>query len=351
MSAVAQAPVYAIHDGDVVRDRDTVLAIWHGNLGESERMRAKYDWFYLGASGDPPLLRLLRHEPDGSWAGACAAGRRRMLMHGREIQGGVMVDLAVTPAHRTLGPAMMLQQCIVEAGRRELDVLYGFPNPRAAAVFKRIGYRHWGDIVRYARVLRYSTYVRRRLPTPLAPVAGWLLDTGTRTRDLLRRLMQPTTKAAWSDVADERIDALWGTSAPKEGLTAIRDARHARWRFDRSPVARTRYLLVTRPGDDTLLAWFATQVEGDALFVRDFWSDDADRGVGMHYIDALVRAARREGHASVSVEIAARASRIANWESAGFVARGQRPVFGLCSDEAVSVRAEDLYLTSADEDE
>jgi GNAT superfamily N-acetyltransferase len=351
MSAVAQPPAYAIHDGDVVRDRETVLAIWHGNLGESERMRAKYDWFYLGAPGEPPLLRLLRHEPDGSWAGACAAGRRRMLLHRREIQGGVMVDLAVTPAHRTLGPAMMLQQCIVDAGRRELDVLYGFPNPKAAAVFKRIGYRHWGDIVRYARVLRYSTYVRRRLPTPLAPVAGWLLDTGTRTRDLLRRLMQPTTKAAWSDVADERIDALWGTSAPKEGLTAIRDARHARWRFDRSPVARTRYLLVTRPGDDTLLAWFATQVEGDALFVRDFWSDDADRGVGMHYIDALVRAARREGHASVSVEIAARASRIANWESAGFVARGQRPVFGLCSDEAVSVRAEDLYLTSADEDE
>lgn len=351
MSAVAQPPTYAIHDGDVVRDRDTVLAIWHGNLGESERMRAKYDWFYLGAPGDPPLLRLLRHEPDGSWAGACAAGRRRMLLHGREILGGVMVDLAVTPAHRTLGPAMMLQQCIVEAGRSELDVLYGFPNPRAAAVFKRIGYRHWGDIVRYARVLRYSRYVRRRLPAPLAPVAGWLLDTAARTRDLLRRLRQPATKTAWSNVSDERIDALWGTSAPNDALTAVRDARHVRWRFDLSPVARTRYLLVTRPGDGTLLAWFATQVEGDALFVRDFWSDDADRGVGMHYIDALVRAARRAGHASISVEIAARAGRIANWKSMGFVARGQRPVFGLCSDEAVCVRAEDLYLTSADEDE
>jgi hypothetical protein len=64
MSAVAQAPVYAIHDGDVVRDRDTVLAIWHGNLGESERMRAKYDWFYLGASGDP----------SGSWRSSLSSG-------------------------------------------------------------------------------------------------------------------------------------------------------------------------------------------------------------------------------------------------------------------------------------
>ena len=64
-----------------------------------------------------------------------------------------------------------------------------------------------------------------------------------------------------------------------------------------------------------------------------------------------VRAARRTGHASISVEIAARASRTAAWQSRGFVARGQRPVFGLCSDDAVSIRAEDLYLTSADEDE
>ena len=352
MSAVAQpAATYAIHEGDVVRDRNTVLAIWHGNLGEAERMRAKYEWFYLGAPDAPPLLRLLRHEADGSWAGACAAGRRRMLLHGKEIHGGVMVDLAVTPEHRTLGPAMMLQQCIVDAGRRELEVLYGFPNPKAAAVFKRIGYRHWGDIVRYARVLRHSTYLRRRLSAALAPLAAWALDVATQLRDALRRLNQPRTEASWSDTADERFDALWTTSAPADALTAIRDARHARWRFDQSPVARTRYLLVTRPGDGALLAWFATQVEGDVLFVRDFWSDDADHGVGMHYIDALVHAARRAGHASISVEIAARAGRIAHWISRGFVVRGQRPVFGLCSNDAVIVRAEDLYLTSADEDE
>ena len=351
MNAVAQPASYAIHDGDVVRDRSTVLAIWHGNLGDPERMRAKYDWFYLGTPDETPLLRLLRHEPDGEWVGTCAAGRRRMLLRGRKIHGGVMVDLAVKPDHRTLGPAMMLQQCIVDAGRRELDVLYGFPNPKAAAVFKRIGYRHWGDIVRYARVLRYATYVRRRLPAALAPFAAWVLDAATQLRDALRRLGQPGTKVTWSETADERMDALWAASAPGDALCAIRDARHVRWRFDQSPVARTRYLLIARPDDDALLAWFATQVEGDALFVRDFWSDDADRGVGTRYIDALVHAARRAGHASVSVEIAARGSRIASWNSRGFVARGKRPVFGLRSNEADAVCADDLYLTSADEDE
>ena len=351
MNAVAQPATYAIHEGDVVRDRDTVLAIWHGNLGEADRMRAKYDWFYLDAPHGAPLLRLLRHEPDGTWAGACAAGRRRMLLHGREIRGGVMVDLAVTPEHRTLGPAMLLQQCIVDDGRRELDVLYGFPNPKAAAVFRRIGYRHWGDIVRYARVLRYSGYVRRRLPAGLAPLAAWLLDTTTRLRDAARRLLQPRMEAEWSETADPRMDALWASSAPSDALTAVRDARHVRWRFDQSPVARTRHLLLTRPGDGLLLAWFATQVDGDALVIRDFWSDDADSGVGTHYLDALAHAARRAGHASISIEIAARPSRIAPWTRRGFVARGTRPVFGLCGNEADAIRAEDLHPPSADENE
>lgn len=351
MSAVAQPATYAIHDGDVMRDRDTVLSIWQGNLGEATRMRAKYEWFYLGAPAGAPLLKLLRHEADSAWVGTCASGRRRMLLRGQEIRGGVMVDLAVTPDHRSLGPAMMLQESIVDAGRRELDVLYGFPNPKAAAVFKRIGYRHLGDIVRYARVLRHSDYVRRHLPAVLAPLAGWVLDTVIGLRDAVRRMAGPRLYATWTDAADPRMDALWAASAPSDALTAIRDVCHVRWRFDQSPVARTRHLLLARPGDGSLLAWFATQVEGDALVIRDFWSDDADNGLGAHYIDALANAARRAGHASVSVEIAARESRVLPWKSRGFSARGQRPVFGLCSDGHDPIRADELYLTAADEDE
>jgi hypothetical protein len=103
------------------------------------------------------------------------------------------------------------------------------------------------------------------------------------------------------------------------------------------------------------MAWFATQVEGQALFVRDFWSNDADTAVGAHYLDALVHAARQMGHASVSVEIAARESRLTTWRSRGFVARSCRPVFGMQHGRAGldsdDIGSDDLYLTSADEDE
>jgi hypothetical protein len=350
MNAEAPAPTYAVYDGDASLDRATVLSIWQGRLGQLDRMRAKYDWFYLLCPGGPPLLQLLRHEPDATWVGTCAAGRRRMLWRGKEMRAGVLVDLAVSAEHRSLGPAMLLQQGLIAAGRRDLDVLYGFPNPKASAVFKRIGYRPFGEIVRYARVLRHRGYLEKRIPSVLAVPAALLLDAAFGLRDAWRRATAPRLQARWRDEADPRMDLLWESSAPRDSLGAIRDARHVRWRFDQSPIAKTRHLLLIRPGDNQLMAWFATQVEGHALFVRDFWSNDADIAVGVHYLDVLVHVARQMGHTSISVEIAARESRLTTWRSRGFVARSRRPVFGLQlgSDD---ISSDDLYLTSADEDE
>lgn len=136
--AAPQPPQYRVRDGDTAVDRDAVLAVWRGNLGQDARMAAKYDWFYRDAPAGAPLLQLLMHAGTASPVGVCAAGRRQMLRDGDTLRAGVLVDLAVTPEHRTLGPALILQQGLFAAGQRELDLLYGFPNPKAAPVFKRM---------------------------------------------------------------------------------------------------------------------------------------------------------------------------------------------------------------------
>jgi hypothetical protein len=351
MTAAAPAPLYVTRDGDAARDRDIVLSIWRGNLGQASRIEGKYDWFYLSGPAGAPLLQLLQHAPDEAWIGACSAGRRRMLWHGRELRAGVLVDMAVVPEHRSLGPALILQQSLLAASRRELDLIYGFPNPKSAAVFKRIGYRKFTDIVRHARVLRHAGYLARRLPAPLARVAGPLLDLAQRARDALRSIGAPRLRASWSERVDARVDTLWASAPHGEGLVAVRDAAHLRWRFDQAPLDPTRYLLL---GDahGALRAWFATQAIDGTLHVRDYWSDDAHAGLGVNYVDALVGAARGRGCSAVSVEIAGPAARSAGWVARGFVARSQRPVFGCWSAATADNTGEfDLFLTSADEDE
>lgn len=348
MTTLSPPPQYVVHAGNALRDRDTVQSIWRGNLGQQDRMAAKYDWFYLASPHGPPLLQLLRHA-NGDWVGTACAGRRRMRWQGRDITAGVLVDLAVLPEHRSLGPALILQQGLIAAGARHLDLLYGFPNPKAAAVFKRIGYNKLTDIVRYARVLRHGRYLRERMPAWLAAPLGAAADIAIALRDAWRRLGGVSVRTEWRDRADPRMDALWADSAPNSGLVTIRDRRHARWRFDESPLAPTRYLLVTSPNNERLLAWFATQADGATLHVRDFWSRQGAACDATHVL-ALLAAARKAGYASVSVEIAAAAPVIVGWNACGFVERSRRPVFGRWSGADQHEGAE-LFFTSADEDE
>lgn len=340
---MAVQAAYTVHEADVERDRELVLRLWRGNLGDDARMARKYDWFYRGCPHGTPLVLLLRHEDSGEWVGVATAGPRRMLWEGRPVLAGVLVDLAVLPAHRTMGPALILQMALMEEGVKRFDLLYGFPNPKAAPVFKRVGYARLGELARHARVLRHGDYLRRRLPGLLAIPAGWLLDTLDRVRLSVRARGHGVL---WQAQADETLAAAWSAKAAGDGPVAVRDLGFLRWRFDQSPLHATRYLVV-RGRDGDVAAWFACEARAHGLQVLDAWSRRGAAGPSPAEVVALLRAARAEGHASVSVELSAAAA-AGGWAEAGFVARGGRPVFGRSAGAGALPW---LWLTAADEDE
>ena len=99
----------------------------------------------------------------------------------------------------------------------------------------------------------------------------------------------------------------------------------------------------------TPVAWFATRLDGHTLHVHDFWSRDGAQ-IAPETVAALLRAARVAGHAAISIELATSAERMQPWLSAGFSARGKRPVFGHWGAKAEDT-VPSLHLVSADEDE
>lgn len=348
-SPARSQPEYVTFAGDVRRDREAVLAAWRGNIGQEQRHASKFDWFYRACPFGEPLVRLLRHAPTGALVGVGAAGQRRMFRAGRELRAGVLVDLAVATEHRSLGPAITLQKALMSAGEERLDLLYGFPNPKAAPVFKRVGYEKIGELVRYARVLRYRRQLPRVMPPAAALPLGVLLDGATRIRQAVAARRARDLRTEWVDEVVPEMDDLWRRSDHGEAAIAARDTVLLRWRFDEAPLPRTRYLLVRDATSGVLEAWFACQPDGADLHIRDFWSIDAAEGVGERFIDALARAARRAGHALLSVEYAGPAPRVGAWLDAGFVPRSRRPIFGKWSRSAGEGRQ--LHLTAADEDE
>jgi hypothetical protein len=119
-------------------------------------LSAKYDWFCLRALQDAPRM------------------------------GGVLVGLAVQSAHRSLFPAVQLQRALIAHAAASFNVLYGFPIHRVAPVFARVGYRRIGELTRHATVIRSAYYLGRRLPQPLARLAGTCIDQSVAAALLLR---------------------------------------------------------------------------------------------------------------------------------------------------------------------
>src|SRR5690606_26171715 len=337
---------YTVHEADVERDRGLILSLWSGKLGQDARMARKYDWFYRQCPFGAPLTLLLRHEESGAWVGVASAGPRPMWMDGQRVLAGVLVDLAVATEHRSPGPALMLQMALIEAGLRRFDLLYGFPNPKAAAVFKRVGYAPLGELARHARVLRHGGYVRRRLPALLAEPAGWLLDMADRMR---LWSASEGLRTQWHERADAVPDTLWSSAAAEQGPVAIRDADFRRWRFDASPLLDARHLLV-RDRTGAFVAWFACEARESGLHLLDAWTVQGGTGPSHAQLVALLRAARAAGHASVSVELSGAAATAA-WRETGFVARESRPVFGRARNGGTAALKDRIWLTSADEDE
>lgn len=339
---------YEVVEAIAQRDREEILALWDGILGHRTRLTAKYDWFYLDCPGNAPLVMTLLHRPGGDRVGVVAAGERRMLWRGAAVRAALMVDLAVAPEHRWLGPALILQRRMKQTAAERFDLLYVFPNPLATPVYLRAGYAQLGEIVRHARVLRHRRYVARHLPEPLAWAAGALLDTLDAVR---RRLRTRPCRHAWTDRCNDEMEQLWATSPHGDGPVTIRDRAYLEWRFDRSPLVRTRYLLL-RGDDGRLEAWFACQArDDDILQVHDFWSVDAVEGLSRSRVDTVLHAARAAGHRAVWFEFAGAPRAVAGWREAGFKPRSRRPVFGHSTACPPQTLAASLHLTAADEDE
>lgn len=355
MSAVSSAKPseYFVVAGDVHRDRGKFMHVCRSNLtGSAARFDAKYDWFYLDCPWGAPLLQAIVRGAGDEWVGVAAIGPRRMLLDGKEIRAGELVDLVVDSKHRSLGPALMLQQAIFDRALAEFDLIYGFPNPKALPVVKRVGYSSFPDIVRASRVLRHAPYLQRVMPRLPARIGGFALDFVDRCGDIGRWLTGSRYVYEWSSEVTLRMQELWNRTRPHKGLVSVRDRETLGWRFTQAEFHHARFLQVSERRGGPIAAWFACQGEGPTLHVRDFWSADATTGVSRKALHALIRAGRAEGYAVISVESASTSDALSTWRGVRFIARSRRPVVGAWSPRIPeSARPAAIHLSPADEDE
>lgn len=346
MSAqVADSNPYAVARADVVRDRDAVVDIWRSSLHDDQARSLKLDWFYRHAPHDA-LLQVLLHQPSHTIVGTAGVGWRRMRLDGRDLRSGLLADMAVMPGHRMLGPALLLQRTASDTALQDGDLVYGFPNPHAVPVVKRLGYVHVGDMTTYVRIVRHGPYLARRVPAALAAPLGACIDRLVWLRDRLHRMAGRPLHAAWRTTPHETVHAqAWSGPGTLEG---VHDRDALEWRFARCPLESFRFLYVQRDREPQPCAWFVCRQQGDTLHVVDFKTDPA--GSASRSLTVLADAAHALGCRSISLEGCLADSEKALLRRHGFFVRQGRPVYARWKQDDAAPRAA-FRLTPFDEDE
>ena len=342
---------YSVVEADLEKDRSRILSFWE-RIGFSAPDRAeRYDWFYIHNPDGRGRIYLLMVEGESEIIGTGCAGTRWIcLPGGRKVRASVLVDFAVDPAHRSVGPALTLQRKVREGEMRYADLLYGLPDTKAVPIFKRLGSDQVLQEVSYAYVTRTGSYLQRALPSwaaPLGAATGALLD---MFRGMLLRggALAGGAFCEWRSDPTPDHDALW--SRQLEGQhpgMGVRDCRHLSWRFGS---ADWRYAVVMAKRDSSLLAYMICRRVDDELIVSDMLIP-GEPEAQKQALNAFLVLARKESVRVVRLDLLAPAQTTKALESVSFSVRGSRPCFIIRNpDRCQQPLTENWWFTKVDED-
>ena len=368
-------PRYVVERRPVAEVEADLRRLWDDNLTVAGGVARKFAWLYREAPDLPDGVFMLAAEADGArtWVGTAGVLIRRIQVAERELRAGVLADLAVDRAHRSVGPALALAREAKAWTLGTLDLAYGFPNKLAEGVFKRVGYKVLGTMPRYARVLRHAGYAAKvteddlsRAPAPLrsyllkglqqpaiAALAGLAADAAMLAMGAPEGIGAASRlKLEWSPRPDDRIDRLWAGAHASYGVVAQRTSQFLDWRFPSSDALT--YAIVSARRSDEPRAYAVVELEGDTAHIRDLFGHPTDVPA---LLDLLIPALYARGAASVSMRYLGAPWLTEALTARRFAPRGSERTITIGTSERLDPelrrRIEDAaswHMTDADED-
>lgn len=346
---------YLVRTPDVAEARDAMLSIWATSLSVRGAPEARLRWFYSDGPHGPGWAFLLHtgdaREPP---VGVAGLGIRRLWLGDRPLCAGLFADLAVERAHRSGLPALALLRAVRRHVGEQLDLGYGFPNRKAAAIYHRAGYHQLGEMLRYARVLRTGPYVARHVRDPdLAGAVTAIADLAIGAVDRARAWLARRFELSWIYTFDHRFDDLWEEGRHLAPIACERTAALLTWRFLRQPGHRYRIATLLDGMTRRLRAYAVVRVDTPVPELSDL------HGAGLRELDALLRvllpALSALGHDSVTVRFLGTPALPALLARHGFTRRPERRMVALAigdrlAGEPAVTDPASWYLTDLDED-
>lgn len=199
-----------------------------------------WDWRYHSISESEAVVWIATD--GGAIVGHMALNFRNLRLGGRPVRAGVPGNFLVDGQYRNTLIGPLLAGSPLKAVRRsELDLLLGYGNRVAHAIFVGLGCREVGVMRSYVVVRKWETILARRFPPArlLAPIAGTAVAAWNRLSR--RKPPQPAPFLEARDLGATELLAMDRTHwTPSAGLESVGSREYLVNRFLRCPVRSYR---------------------------------------------------------------------------------------------------------------
>ena len=285
-----------IRMADLAADQDLLIETLRRYLTPLSNA-ARYEWLYRANPYGPAAAWIVVDPDRGETVGMASAFPRQAFRDGTNERCWVLGDFCIHERYRTLGPAVQLNRaCLSGVDQGAVDFCYDFPSDQMMAVYRRLGVRPFGRMIRFAKVLRWGRKLRDVVDVPLIGPALELLGS---LGDLASPRPKPprgTTLALVDRDCDTAFDDLDRIHRQRFRLYLERSSAYLNWRYRANPLARFEILSARREG--ILEGYAAFTHSGPEALLTDLVA--REDGTTKLLLDELARLLRARGAVTLS---------------------------------------------------
>lgn len=336
---------FIVRPAEWMTDGDALLKLLQENLSGSIDRR-RFDWLYRECPGGEAVVWLAVQEGDGRLVGAAAAFPRRMNIAGQIKTGCVLGDFCISRDYRSLGPALQLQRkCLEAVMNGPFSAGYDLPSTSMLAIYRRLGIKTEGRLVRMTKLLRSNAKIAARvrsrlLARGLSTVANAVLSARTSSK-----LKSGATIESHDGRFGPEFTNLAARGANRLGMSVERSADYLNWRYLDHP--QHKYEILTARRGARLQGYLVFLQQGTAANVVDCFAETAE--VRGDLIRGVVNLQQTRKGESVNMAVLESHSLCAELRDLGFRSRESVPAVFLEPKRTSSAAAgTEWYLLDGD---
>jgi hypothetical protein len=268
---------YKVIKTDREKNREDIINLWKRNLPDNPEDR--YAWIYENNPHGMTSCWLGKETDRDEVVGATAIFPRKILINGESKLAGIAGDLAVDKAHRSFGPALLLQKAAISDFHSDtLDLIYGISNKQAKPIQLRTGYKKVGDVIWMAKILKSNSYLSRYIKYPL------LLKLFSKIINLLLRLISKETYKVNSEkfyyenlkMFDKRFHDLWKKVSQRHTIITERNDNLLNWRYSQNPHNAYNIFGMSRDTNGDIIGYIVYRITENTIKIVDIMAIDND---------------------------------------------------------------------------